>query len=59
MRCRELLENKVNKNQNIIICKYFKFQSIKLDDIRDYDKKASLLRMAVSFNTPSVIVPVN
>jgi hypothetical protein len=29
-----------------------------LDDIREYDKKASLLRKAVSFNTPSVIVPV-
>jgi hypothetical protein len=42
IRCRELLENK----------------SVKLDDIRDYDKKASLLRMAISFNTPSVTVPV-
>ncbi|UJR09835.1 hypothetical protein I4U23_014060 [Adineta vaga] len=42
LRCKDLLENKI----------------VKLDDIRDYDKKASLLRKAVSFNTPSVIVPV-
>ncbi|CAF1550763.1 unnamed protein product, partial [Adineta ricciae] len=42
LRCRGLLENK----------------PIKLDDIRDYDQKASLLRQAVSFNTPSVTVPV-
>ncbi|CAF1221615.1 unnamed protein product [Rotaria sp. Silwood1] len=42
MRCKELLDNK----------------SIKFEDIREYDKKASLLRMAVSFNTPSVTVPV-
>ena len=34
------------------------FQPVKLDDIRDYDQKASLLRQAVSFNTPSVTVPV-
>ena len=32
---------------------------MKLDIIRDYDKKASLLRIAVSFNAPSVIVPVS
>ncbi|CAF1343870.1 unnamed protein product [Rotaria sordida] len=42
IRCKNLLDNK----------------SIKLDDIRDCDKKASLLRIAVSFNTPSVTVPV-
>ncbi|CAF4243027.1 unnamed protein product [Rotaria sp. Silwood2] len=42
IRCKNLLENK----------------SIKLEDIRDYDKKASLLRMAISFNTPSITVPI-
>ncbi|CAF1049407.1 unnamed protein product [Adineta steineri] len=42
MRCKDLLENK----------------TVKLDDIREYDKKVSLLRKAVSFNTPSVTVPV-
>jgi hypothetical protein len=31
---------------------------VKLDDIRDYDEKASLLKIAISFNTPSVTVPV-
>ncbi|CAF4583501.1 unnamed protein product [Rotaria sp. Silwood1] len=40
--CRELMENR----------------SVNLYDCRDYDKKVSLLRIAVSFNTPKVTVPV-
>ncbi|CAF4429284.1 unnamed protein product [Rotaria socialis] len=42
LRCKNLLENK----------------NAKLDDIQDYDKKASLLRMAIKVNTPNATVPV-
>ncbi len=57
--CRQLLENKVNTNViSLVFLQFMLFQSVKLDDIRDYDHKASLLRMALSFNTPSVTVPV-
>jgi hypothetical protein len=59
LRCKDLLENKVGLKSDLIINKFQLFQSVKLDDIRDYDKKASLLKMAVSFNTPSVTVPVD
>ncbi|CAF2138522.1 unnamed protein product [Rotaria magnacalcarata] len=40
--CKNLLEDK----------------NFKLGNIQDYDRKASLLRMAIKFNTPSATVPV-
>jgi len=33
-------------------------KSVDLSGIREYDRKASLLRIALSFNSPSVTVPV-
>ncbi|CAF2552995.1 unnamed protein product [Rotaria sp. Silwood2] len=42
MLCKELMEN---RSPNLYAC-------------RDYDKKVSLLRIAVSFNTPKVTIPV-
>ena len=35
-----------------------RFQYVNFYECREYDKKISLLRMAVSFNTPRITVPV-
>lgn len=47
-----------DKEMELICGKLLKKESVDLSGIRDYDKKVSLLRIALSFDTPSVTVPV-